>query len=70
MRRAVPAGILRKISGGNYEGAVEVNLGGDAAVQKLVELCNPALSFPTEAHFIDFWGEVRETLTVFKGTHN
>ena len=52
------------------EGAVEVNLGGDAAVQKLLELCNPALSFPTEAHFIDFWGEVRETLTVFKGTHN
>ena len=49
---------------------MEVNLGGDAVVQKLLALCNPALSFPTEAHFIDFWGEVRETLTVLKGTHN
>ena len=29
----------------DLEVAVEVNLGGDAAVQKLLALCNPALSF-------------------------
>ena len=55
-RRSVGATMKRH----ELEGAVEVNLWGDAAVQKLLALCNPAFSFPTEVHFIDFWGEVRE----------
>ena len=39
-------------------------------VQQLLLACDPTLKFPTETHFLDSWGRIREAISDFKGEHD
>ena len=50
--------------------APEVYIGDNAKVQQLLLECDPSLKFPTEKHFLDSWGRIREAISSLKGEHN
>ena len=47
--------------------APEIYIGEDAMVHQLLLECDPTLKFPTEKHFLNSWGRIREAISNLKG---